>query len=448
MQISLNHWMTFSTFAEQRFFVYPTPKTYKGVIINANMVAHAPDGMAAFLLERTQTANFIIDPLTHAFQHDIKYIISEREENNQKQVKSSISKLAGEYGEFFSEIVGSKPVTPDDFDDRNKVKDMVTQCIDFQRKKLQTSKSVNAVSKYLSDNETNLNPYALVAPYFYLTEINYKDWLPIMKICWDESSNIQETQEKLFVAIVISKEILGNEKIIKNISSKFPKTDGFLVWVDQFDEQLASMYELKNFITLCQELKRNSNEVINLHGGYFSILLTGKLGESVLSGVAHGPEFGEHRSVIPVGGGIPVARYYTPKLFSRIRYRDAFNIFSKLGWLKNSSSFYDNVCSCEICKGVISHDIEKFTDFGTATSKQIKRRGKVVSIEYPTKETKEICLKHYLNVKEQEYGKAIKIEKKDLLSELEDNRKIFEKVVGLDFVSYLEKWHKVFSSNS
>lgn len=447
MQINLNHWMTFSTFAEQRFFVYPTPKTYKGVIINANMVAHAPDGMAAFLLERTQKANFIIDPLTHAFQHDIKYIISERE-NNQKQVKSSISKLAGEYGEFFSEIVGSKPITPGDFNDLNKVKDMVSNCIEFQRKKLQTSKSVNAVSKYLSDNEKNLDPYALVAPYFYLTEINYNDWLHVMKICWDEASNIQKAHEKLFVAIVISKEILGSEEIIKKISSSFPKTNGFLLWVDQFDEQRASMLELKNFIDLCQKLKRNSSEVINLHGGYFSILLTGSLGESVLSGVAHGPEFGEYRSVIPVGGGIPVARYYTPKLFSRIRYRDAFNIFRKLGWLDNSALFYKNVCSCKTCKGVISDDIEKFTDFGSATSKQVTRRGKITSIEYPTKETKEICLKHYLNVKKHEYDKAISRDKKDLLSELEDNRKIFEKIVGLDFVSYLEKWHKVFSPNS
>ncbi len=58
-------------FAEQNFFAYPTPDTYQGVIINANMAAYAPAGIAAFLLEKTAAkTRYVVDPLTHAFQHD------------------------------------------------------------------------------------------------------------------------------------------------------------------------------------------------------------------------------------------------------------------------------------------------------------------------------------------------------------------------------------------
>ncbi len=53
--MNIDHWMIFSTFAEQVYFIYPTIETYKGVIINGNMATYAPDGLAAFLLEKTKT---------------------------------------------------------------------------------------------------------------------------------------------------------------------------------------------------------------------------------------------------------------------------------------------------------------------------------------------------------------------------------------------------------
>src|SRR5690349_16856718 len=56
----IDHWMMFATFAEQRHFIYPSRQTYQGVIINGNMVAHAPDGLAAFILEKTDAIRYII----------------------------------------------------------------------------------------------------------------------------------------------------------------------------------------------------------------------------------------------------------------------------------------------------------------------------------------------------------------------------------------------------
>src|SRR5436853_4415182 len=103
----IEHWMMFGTFAEQRYFIYPTSDTYKGVVINGNMAAYAPDGLAAFLIERTNLTYFV-DPLTHAFQHNPSFVLG-----TDGQPKSSISELALIYdpkGEHIRQLVGNKPL--------------------------------------------------------------------------------------------------------------------------------------------------------------------------------------------------------------------------------------------------------------------------------------------------------------------------------------------------
>ena len=85
---TIDHWMMFGTFGQQRHFVYPSPETYRGVIINANMAAYAPAGLAAFLMEKTQGLRYIIDPLTHAFQHEPTAI-----QNDDGEVKTSFQKI-------------------------------------------------------------------------------------------------------------------------------------------------------------------------------------------------------------------------------------------------------------------------------------------------------------------------------------------------------------------
>ena len=90
----IDHWMMFGTFAEQRHFTYPTKDTYNGAIINGNMAAHAPDGLAVFLLEKTSNLPYIIDPLTHAFQHDPEMICT-----GDGEPKSSIKALGDAFGD-------------------------------------------------------------------------------------------------------------------------------------------------------------------------------------------------------------------------------------------------------------------------------------------------------------------------------------------------------------
>jgi hypothetical protein len=436
----IEHWMMFSTFGEQRHFIYPTPDSYKGVIINGNMASYAPDGLAAFLLEKTSKQLYIIDPMTHAFQHDPSFV-----QDDEGNVKKSIHELARHLGDFFYSIAGQKPLLPRDFGDDKFEKEFVENCVNFQRTILVNSMKSAEAYKYFSP-ESDLSPYAYIAPYFFLTETGYANWLPIMKRCAKIARDCVG-RNRLWASVVISKGILTNPDASARLCSEmsdFP-VDGFLLWVDEFDEQSAGISVLKGFLKLCENLRKGSSrDVVNLHGGYFSILAAGNLGNQILTGVTHAPEFGEHRAVVPVGGGIPIARFYVPELHLRVRYREARSLFQRMGWLQSAEVFHANVCDCQECQATIAGDIANFVKYGEGNPKDMRRRHGLVRIDFPTKETKLRCLKHYLNRKCEEYLHATKEAAETLKGELSAAAQKLSPVIGEENVSHLRKWEIAF----
>jgi hypothetical protein len=183
-----------------------------------------------------------------------------------------------------------------------------------------------------------------------------------------------------------------------------------------------------------------------LHGGYFSVLAAGVLGDSAMSGVAHGPEFGEHRSVIPVGGGIPIARYYVPQLHARMRYRDTLRLLRAKGWLRDAETFHGSVCDCNECRRTISGDIANFRAFGVGEVKPVRRGTGIARIEYPTEETKKRCLRHYLQRKAIEYQFAATANAEQIREDLREGVREFEEVAGLEQVAHLDVWNNVLST--
>lgn len=435
----VDHWMMFGTFKEKDFFSYPSPNTYKGILINGNMAAYAPGGMAAFLMEKTAGVDYIIDPQTHAFQHAPQFV-----HNNKEELKSSFSKLCSQYGEPVLSKAGISPVQPSDFDDVKKRK-FVENVILFQKNALSSLMVEAESNKYLDLTQEQLHPYSLIAPYFYLNEININDWKELSKDFVKIAREFSE-DKKLFAMVVISQGILTNKELLYEISNEFGTLDcdGFLVWVDDLDEHTASMSELDGLLQLCNGLKGdNGKEVINIRGSYFSVLAAGNGGDGFLDGVGHGPEFGEHRAVVPVGGGLPIARYYIPRLHTRIRYRDALGYFQGLNYLKDSQTFHDKVCNCQECRQVINGNIDNFYLFGDYNFKSFNRGGALVRMEYPTRETSVRCLKHYLNKKAKEYYFASEYSKEELLNSLEHKYNEYVPVASQDNVSHLIKWKKV-----
>jgi hypothetical protein len=167
-----------------------------------------------------------------------------------------------------------------------------------------------------------------------------------------------------------------------------------------------------------------------------------------MTGVAHGPEFGEYRGVVPVGGGIPISRYYVPKLHARIRYRDAAAMFTQLGALGSADAFHERVCNCAQCKATLNGNAANFTEFGKGTIKNVRRKHGIVRIQFPTAEAKLICLRHYLQRKSREYIGASEIDRSGLLNNLKAGEIEYRSVAGPTGVSHLKTWRTVFGDDS
>jgi hypothetical protein len=440
--MAVEHWMMFGNFTTQRHFVYPSKESYDGVLINANMAAYAPDGLASFLLEKTANIKYIIDPITHAFQHNPDFIT-----NDKGEVKKSIQKMAEGY-DFPGDKLGKEPVTPEYLLDPARLKGLIDNCLRFQSTLLSDKILESDEMKYFSDDNPTTKPDALVIPYFYMTESTYDDWLKVLALTIKLALKSDWPDSKLFGSIVINRGILTNDNAINDITQVLIDSDldGYLLWINDFYELGASESELKGLLKISDKLRdKGKREVINKHGSYFSVLAASGLGNNVLSGVTHGPEFGEYREVVPVGGGIPIARYYIPELHDRIRYRDAARIFKRMGYLESAESFHNNVCKCDRCIEIIKGNADNFIEFGASNPKKVRRGRGIVTIDYPTRETTVNCLEHYLQRKKKEYTSVATKSTEELLEDLERGRRIYEIEMGIDSVGYLKLWHKVFS---
>lgn len=452
----------FGTFAEQRHFIYPEPDTYEGIFINANMAAYAPAGIAKFIQTRTRNPKYIIDPQTHAFQHNPKHIMSESlNKETDKRVlglKKSFAKLVEKYGEPALSMAGKKPITPATFNEDETLKSFTTNCIDFQKNFISSLTNQSEDCKYTSFDPDNpdgeadkigLTPYALIPPYFYMQEATYKEWLSINKRSIEIALRDSSDDDKIFAMLVLGQGILTNSDALNDITDTYAKLsgiDGFIIWIDDLAEFEASSAELTGLLTLASKLNSDgTKEVINLHGSYFTVMGTNpKWGKKTFTGVCHGPEFGERRSIVPVGGGIPIAKYYIPELHQRIRYREAANLFRDMGYLSSSESFYDNVCGCSECRDSIENNPDaNFILYGDANPKTRKtRNGGIVRIEIPKIETKIRCLQHYLNRKAIEYQFASTASIGQISSKLDEDINKYESMLP-DDIAYLKTWKKV-----
>lgn len=292
--MSKNHWMMFSTFAEQRHFNYPSENTYEGIFVNANMAAHAPDGIAKFIQTKTLQQKYIIDPQTHAFQHNPKHIKTDvfktvidketgektKQKTGDQRLKQSIEKLIGQYGKPVVSVAGKRPVTHATFSGDHILEDFTDKCLEFQRNFISSRMVESEDSKYTSfeaEGEQSLSPYALIPPYFYMQETTYKDWLQvnIKSIKWALQNKLNG--EKIFAMLVLSQGILTKqEDILREVIEAYQEiaVDGYVVWIDDLAEFEAGSTELKSLLDLaCGVNTKGETEVINLHGSFFSVLV-------------------------------------------------------------------------------------------------------------------------------------------------------------------------------
>jgi hypothetical protein len=218
---------------------------------------------------------------------------------------------------------------------------------------------------------------------------------------------------------------------------------GYTIWVDGFDEHDASVDELQGFINLLTGLK--GRPVYNMYVGYFSILITNKY-IGLLNGVSHGMEYGESRAVYPVGGGLPVSKYYYMPLHRRIDFTKAFYLLSHLGIsldkLGDFNKYYKEICGCKQCKDVIKDNMSNFTSFESTEFYEIKRNNLTTRRKKASSGTKENCLYHFLLCKKQEFAWAHKHQIDDLVSKLIEEKEKYQSCSNINDreLDYIDNW--------
>lgn len=449
------HIYHYNVHSEQRYFLGKDfRKLFNLIALNGNIVSHTPSCVAAFLA--TVNKDFFIDPQTHAFQHptiNLKRDISDKKrgEDARYEFKPSIQKLAIERlgGPFAQVIEDDRPVAPTDFiSDSGKVKNDIInnvceKVIYFQKYTMVAS--LNSEEKEFISESSTFVPKFIIAPYFYLTPINFKEWLKININCYLRTREL-EKDIPIYLNLVISKDLIFGKYrgIIKNAIKEIGPS-GILLWIDDHIEEKLSEIEVRLFMNLLRELRNCTGTIYNLHGGYLSTLLCHSDSIDILSGVGHSINYGEHRSVIPVGGGIPLAHFYYPDLHSRLRFADALGIILTKKYLANKNVYQENVCSCKKCVELLSDAKtanEAFMAYGESNPVTFRRRtGSIVEIEYPTQEAKDVAAIHYLYNKAKEFDDLKEFDFSELMKQMLNAHRDIMISSGEEYVSHLINWH-------
>lgn len=449
------HIIRFGTAPDQKFLLGDYLAGYDELILNSNSVAHMPNALSTFLSQKAHNKPYLVDPLTHAFQHDTQYIES-NSKNREGEIKKSLGKLATAFGAPIEKAIlkDHRSLVPADFEGSPVLSRFCNRVLDFQLKKLPSVTTKSDVAKYYrfkanKKGETFADrifaPTVLVAPYFYLAGSSFNNWLDVNLRCAENAKEIcQKKRKPLGLQLVLSQDVLLSPGMRKKICSGYGSIapDLVLLWVDNFDEHEVSQSHLESFVNLLQELSHFSS-VINLYGSFFSVILSRCGIVKNLIGVSHGLEYGEMRGVVPVGGGMPKAKYYLPRLHKRLDFIDAVRAVRALGGLKSANEFHENVCNCRICQSVISDAPEsEFEAFSKGKSKTFTRNGQRVTQEFPLRETRDLTVAHYLQCKREEYRNQISLS--NVLSELANVHEQLRAAGIPKEIGHCLRWSKVF----
>lgn len=441
-----NHVVRYGFTGDQKYLVGDFLSTYDQLVINASMVAHMPDALTLFIMKRAVNKPYFIDPQTHAFQHDTTHLLSTSEKSKGK-IRKTMRQLLESYGDPVRKCIldNKRVVLPKDLADNRLRASFCERVIDFQVNSL-TSKTENKdEAKYYKfleseskETRSNFKPSLIVSPYFYMESNTLDEWLKTNIDCAKDTISIASRNKMpVGIQIVISQKILLTPKQVDSIISEYSKLkpDIFLIWIDSFSEQEASQESLEAFVDMIKKL--GPSPVVNLYGGYFSVMLC-HLG--ILKAVTHSLEYGEDRSIIPVTGGVPTAKFYLPALHSRLLFRDALRAARSLGGLDSVRNFHDKICDCKQCKKVIDKDPNvDFQKYGR--TKISDKNGRA----YPTPETKDNSVKHYMWCKAKEYKEKLDIaQTRDMLGRIRNKLK---SALGISNTEHCRIWADVLSKS-
>ena len=463
------HILRYGTVAE-KIHLEKAISAYDYLSINGNTAAYVSSAIAKFIVEKffsNPEKGFFIDPITYAFQNEIKLLWTTSKTTGEESIKKSIKKLMEVYGYPVDKISNKIPIMVSDFSKQEIKNTFCDNVLSFQYNLVSDHITNNDLQKYLDyvapdqKNVLQLRPRFLIAPYFYLdkNDPEWQNWLRL-NIEFTNLSVAKATtlfgNSPVFSQIVVNKSIILNEKARNQVIMAYKSIScaGFTVWVDDLSEHESSEDELRGFMELLAGL--NDKPIYNMYGGFFSILLTHK-SVGLLSGVSHGLEYGESRKVYPVGGGIPVSKYYFLPLHQRLDFTKAFYLLeyaniidtSKENW-GNSQRYYDEICKCSQCKSIIRQEMINFIEFESREFYEVRRKDQVLRRKKASNNTKQNCLYHYLLCKKMEFLLVNKRKLGDILMEINRDEEFYSQCEAMHDkeLSYISIWNSALMNYS
>ena len=393
----------YGTAAEQKY-VDKFKDEFDLLMVNANMICHASASISKFVA--TKQIKYVIDPMTHSFQHSPDFLKS----NTTGKIKKSIEKMLDNYPDFVkNKILSDQVLLSSDFSEIEKKSEFVYKTIMFQKNHVKMNiegKDFNKYIKFLEkQSQIDYSPEYLIAPYFMINTKNMNDWLPL-NINFIKIAKELFPEEKISAQLIIQKDVLFNKNEIQKIAILYGEQNikNLFLWVDDFSAFDSSLEELENFYSLLKGLTKSGVEVYNLYGSFFSTLLCHPSLKYGLSGNCHGMEYGEKRGIIPVGGGVPINKYYLPAIHQRVNYGTVANLMLDLKILPDDyKRYYEEICKCKQCTDLIGTNLSKFSEYGGSKPIEMKRKGMSITRNYPTTEAKQLCINHFLYSKLNEW---------------------------------------------
>lgn len=453
------HILRYGTVAEKAH-LETAKSAYDYLSINGNTAAYVPNAIATFVVQNffnNHNHGFFIDPITYAFQKEIKLLRTKK-----NTIKKSVQKLIECYGDPILKINEELKVSINDFNDETQAKGFCKRVLEFQFSTVSKRMKDNDLSDYLSyatgntsENQTQLQPQFLIAPYFYLEKKDreFEKWLELNTRFINMASDLskEEFKKPVFGQIVINKDILLDNDSINIIATKYNncKCEGLTIWVDDFNEHVASKAELLGLIKLLKVLK--CKNIYNMYGGYFSILLTNRQ-VNLLKGVSHGLEYGESRAVYPVGGGIPTSKYYFYPVHQRLDFSKAFYLLQHRSILDtslqdwgNCKKYYDEICKCNQCIKIMKNSMINFVQFESTEFYEVRQKNHTLRRKKASQDTKANCLYHYLLCKKMEFLHVDKRPISLLINELLIAKSQYKDCDAIDTneLNYIDTWADV-----
>lgn len=447
--------LRYNTGTDKKAFV-KFKKDFDAVIFNATIVAYS--GAAVADLVSVHKNQYIIDPQTHILQHDVQAIMSKKAKSGAVSIKKSVKKYLEQLPPQILDALEStgRPVSLEEI---GGMADELTKSVyEFETKYVDKFIEKKEYNKYLQYINAGPAPRVLIAPYFMLKkDMNTSERLHILdlnRLYTEKFLEIHRSHGESCPAaaqLVMDREVLGDPILIEKLreSCEDLEFEYFFIWISDFSSWDCSTEEKKNFCRLLEMLNEIGKKPVMSYGGYDSIFLCNKEVKPRLYGAAQSVGYGEARAITPVGGGLPVNKYYFRPLHKRMRFDEALNILINSGYFDDSKTnqehaadYYQNICGCEQCHEVIGDNIDNFTVYNESVPYIVKARFGDITRNRPTREAAEVAAFHFLHSKQREWKD---VEERSL-SELKERLLADYEMFGTDRQrEHIKEWCEIFA---